>query len=153
MRTAPGVIIRYIKLAWGFWLCLSLGCDGLPKLKPCLSSGGRKKTNLEGAVISMRGLWLHFHIKLGGLLSSLWCEPSSGLWYNVQGQAEASGLGCRNTISTQVLQIWPLWASVRLRLRIEAVLSPEALSLGVCSSKTSPSSKPWFPQKNLLLLD
>ena len=93
MRTAPGVIIRYIKLAWGFWLCLSLGCDGLPKLNPCLYSGGRKKTNLKGAVISMRGLWLHFHIKLGGLLSSLCCEPSSGLGYNVQGQAEASRLG------------------------------------------------------------
>ena len=75
----------------------------------------------------------------------------SGIMFRVR--LRLQGLGCRNTTSTQVLRIWPLWASVRLRLRIEAALSPEALSLGVCSSKTSPSSKPWFPQKNLLLLD
>lgn len=114
MRTAPGVIIRYVRLAWGFWLCLSLGCDGLPKLKPCLFSGGRKKTSLEGAVISRghAGIVVAFSIKLGGLVSSLWCEPSGGLGCNVQGQAEASGLGCRNTTSTRVLRIWPLWGSV-----------------------------------------
>lgn len=114
MRTALGEIIRYARLAWGFWLCLSLGCDGLPKLKPRLSSGGRKKTSLEGTVISRghAGTVVAFSIKLGRLVSSLWWEPSGGLGCNVQGQAEASGLGCRNTTSTRVLWIWPLWGSV-----------------------------------------
>ena len=144
MRTAPGEIIRYARLAWGFWLCLSLGCDGLLKLKPCLSSGGRKKTPLEVT----QGLWLHFPSSWADLCHLCGGNPAvvSGAMSMVRPRLQGWDAGIPHPLGCYEYDLSEAPWCV-------AVLSPEALSLRVCSLKTSPSSIPWFPQKNLSLLD
>lgn len=151
MRTAPSVTIRYIKLAWGFWL--SFLWDAMACLNWSHVFSGRKEENQpRGSSYFKRSCWdCGFCTFTSSWVDSchLWCEPSGGPGCHVQGVSRGFRAGRMQEYHIPQCYVYDL-AEPQLCV---AVLSPEALSLGVCSLKALLPANLGFPRKSLPLLD